>query len=347
MKIVIAGGGTGGHLYPGIAIAEKLKDKGIELLFMVSNRGIEKRILTPLGYKFIEQEETPLKGVSFGRRIKSVGKIIENIKIAMNNVDKSDKVLLLGGFASFSAGMAGMMKSAEIYIHEQNSVMGLSNRFFAKRAKKVFTSFEKTLRAPENSIVVGNPVRSVFALSKSKISPEKNILVVGGSQGSRFLNNLIISAAEELISNGFDIMHQTGERLYDEVIEAYRNSGIDTNRLNIVRYIDDIASAYNWADLVLSRAGSGSVFEIIYSRRFGIFVPFPDATDNHQYYNALFAEAKGVGVVIEEKDAKKEVFIKAVNDYYENFEKYRENIEKITYVDSAELILREMEMEYV
>jgi len=116
------------------------------------------------------------------------------------------------------------------------------------------------------------------------------------------------------------------------------------DNINIRKYIDDIASVYKWADLILSRAGAGSVFEIIYSKRYGVFVPFSAATDNHQYYNALYVESKGVGVVIEDKDATVDKFIDAVDKYYNNFELYRSNFEKIQYKDSANLILKEMEI---
>jgi UDP-N-acetylglucosamine--N-acetylmuramyl-(pentapeptide) pyrophosphoryl-undecaprenol N-acetylglucosamine transferase len=344
MKVIIAGGGTGGHLYPGIAIAERLKEKDVDTLFMVSNRGIEKKVLTPLGYRFIEQPETPIKGVSLTKRLNSIMKIFGNIRLALNNVNKNDKVVLLGGFASFSTGVAGVMRSSEIYIHEQNSVMGLSNRIFSKFAKKVFVSFDNTFKAPKNSIVVGNPVRKIFENSYAKSYPEKQILVLGGSQGSRFLNKLIIDAASKLLNDGFKIIHQTGEKLYDEVIDGYRSKDINLDNINIRKYIDDIASVYKWADLILSRAGAGSVFEIIYSKRYGVFVPFSAATDNHQYYNALYAESKGVGVVIEEKDATVDKFIDAVDKYYNNFELYRSNFEKIQYKDSANLILKEMEI---
>ncbi len=344
MKVVIAGGGTGGHLYPGIAIAERLKDKGIDILFMVSNRGIERRILTPLGYNFIEQEETPLKGVSFAKRIGSLGKIWKNVKFAMKHIEKDDKIVLLGGFASFSAGMSGLLKSVDIYIHEQNSVMGLSNRFFSKFAKKVFLSFEKTIKAPEKGIVVGNPVRKVFENAQTKLSPDKHIFVVGGSQGSRFLNNLIVQSSKVLLDRGFKIVHQTGEKLFDETVESYKKAGIDIESVEVKKYIDDIASTYKWADIVLSRAGSGSVFEIMYSKRFGIFVPFAAATDNHQFFNALFAQTKGVGVVLEEKEATVEKFLNAIDEYYKHFDMYKNNMDKIVYLDTAGLILKEMEI---
>lgn len=344
MKVVIAGGGTGGHLYPGIALADRLKERGIDAIFLVSDRGIERKVLTPLGYKFIEQEETPLKGESFIKRFRSLGKILKNIKLAMRYIEKDDKIVLLGGFASFSAGISGLIKSVEIYIHEQNSVMGLSNRFFSKYAKKVFLSFENTLKAPESGIVVGNPVRKVFENRCAKQKPDKHIFVVGGSQGSRFLNNLIVHSSKNLLDRGFKIVHQTGDKLFDETLDAYKKIGVDTESIEVKRYIDDISATYEWADIVLSRAGSGSIFEIMYSRRFGVFVPFAAATDNHQFFNALYAQTKGVGVVLEEKEATVEKFLNAIDEYYKHFDMYKKNMDNVVYLDTAGLILKEMEI---
>ncbi|MCX8084513.1 MAG: undecaprenyldiphospho-muramoylpentapeptide beta-N-acetylglucosaminyltransferase [Calditerrivibrio sp.] len=347
MKIVIAGGGTGGHLYPGIAIAEKLKDMGFEFIFLVSNRGIERRILTELGFNFVEQPETPLKGVSVGKKIKSVGKILGNVMDALNTVSKDDRVILLGGFASFSAGVASIIKRVPVYIHEQNSVMGLSNRIFSRFAEKVFVSFDKTLKAPEGSIVVGNPVRAVFRDIPFKVRPDKNLLLVGGSQGSRFLNNLLVDVVDKLLGMGFSIIHQTGDRLYEETIERYREKGIGVSNVTVKKYIDDMVEAIKWADLVISRAGAGLVFEILYSRRFGVFIPFSEATDNHQYYNAKFIEEKGVGVVLEEKKATGAKLLEIIKHYYDSFELYRDRFEKVFYRDTAEIIIKEMELEHV
>jgi len=120
--------------------------------------------------------------------------------------------------------------------------------------------------------------------------------VLGGSQGSRFINNLVIETAKELLDDGFAIVHQTGGKLYDEVVEGYRGKGVDIEKLNVKAYIDDVANHMKWADIVLSRAGAGSVYEIMYSKRYGIFIPFAGATDNHQELNAMLDSTKGIGV---------------------------------------------------
>jgi UDP-N-acetylglucosamine--N-acetylmuramyl-(pentapeptide) pyrophosphoryl-undecaprenol N-acetylglucosamine transferase len=341
VRVVIAGGGTGGHLYPGIAVADKLKKVGITPFFIVSNRGIERKILSPMGYGFIEQKETPVKGVPFLRKIKSGLNIINNIISTYRVIKKGDYVLLLGGFASFSAGTIAIIKSVPLYIHEQNSVMGLSNRIFSRFARKVFLSFEN-IHGVRNAIYTGNPVREVFKNAVTKTEPDRRILVLGGSQGSRFINNLIIGIAKTLLDGGFTIVHQTGEKLHDEVVEGYRGKGVDIEKLTVKAYIDDVATHMKWADIIISRAGAGSVYEIMYSKRYGIFIPFAGATDNHQELNAMFAVQKGIGVSISEKEATPDKLLGEIKSYYENFYKIKSNLENVTFTDSAALMIKEM-----
>lgn len=341
MRVIIAGGGTGGHLYPGVAIAEKLSKLSIEPLFIVSNRGIERNILTPLGYKFIEQKESPLKSVSFLRKIESVQHILGNIVSSIKIIKKDDIVVLLGGFASFSAGVAAIIRRNPIFIHEQNSVMGLSNRIFSKVARKIFLSFENSCKS-KKAVFVGNPVRSVFRNLDPKSSPDKRILLTGGSQGSRFLNNLFVPIAQELINDGYSIIHQTGEKLYDEVINDYDKYGIKSGNLIVKRYIDDMGEAIKWADLVISRAGAGSIYEIMYSKRYGIFIPFAGATDNHQEINAKLPVEKGIGVSIKEKMATPEVLLGEIKRFYNDFDIINKRFQDIKFMDSAEIMIKEM-----
>lgn len=341
MRVVIAGGGTGGHLYPGIAIAEKLSNLSIEHIFIVSNRGIERKILTPMGYQFIEQKESPLKSVSFIRKIESIKNILGNILSSLKIIKKDDIVVLLGGFASFSAGVVAVIKRNPIFIHEQNSVMGLSNKIFSIFAKKIFLSFENSF-INKKAIFVGNPVRSVFKNLNPKPSPEKRILLTGGSQGSRFLNNLFIPIAKELINDGFSIIHQTGEKLYDEVISSYNNYGISYDNIIVKKYIDDMSEAIKWADLVISRAGAGSIYEIMYSKRYGIFIPFAGAADNHQEINAKLPVEKGIAVSIREKIATPEVLLDEIKRFYINFDYIKNKFQNIKFIDSAEIMIKEM-----
>ncbi len=140
-RLVIAGGGTGGHLYPGIAVADYVKQFGVETYFIVSKRGLERKVLEPLGYPFYEQSETPINGVSIFRKMKSTLLLMKEITKVYTRIRKGDKLLLTGGFVSAAAALVGSMKGVEMYLHEQNSVMGLTNRKFAGGCEKVFFIF--------------------------------------------------------------------------------------------------------------------------------------------------------------------------------------------------------------
>jgi UDP-N-acetylglucosamine--N-acetylmuramyl-(pentapeptide) pyrophosphoryl-undecaprenol N-acetylglucosamine transferase len=340
VKVILAGGGTGGHLYPGIAIAEKLKVKGVECLFLVSDRGIDREILSKTTFPFIEQKVTAFKGKSVVGKMASLAKLLPEIFKIAPNIQKKDKVVLLGGFASIIAGIVSVVKRNELYIHEQNSVMGLTNRTFAKFADKVFLSFEKTLNSKGNCIVTGNPVRNIFADIKIKNELSKNILVIGGSQGSRIINKLIVNSSERLLSEGFSIWHQTGKNLYEETLKMYSDR-VNKN-LKLFAYIDDMKSAYEWADVIISRAGSGSVFEIIYAKRPAIYIPLKIAADNHQKINALSAKGLSAAEILEEEEATVDNLMNAINNIYTNYEQLKEKIKKIEFKDTAELIVKEM-----
>lgn len=343
MKVVIAGGGTGGHLFPGISLANVLTDKGIEFLFMVSNRGIDRSILSKFGYDFYEQNIYAFKGKNITWKIKTLLSIIkESIKV-FNKIDKRDIVILLGGFASVPTGIVSILKRNPLYIHEQNSVMGIANRFFSKFAKKVFLSFEKTKFAPKNAIVVGNPIRKEFYEIEAKENFEKHLLIVGGSQGSRIINKFVSEIAKDLLNKGYSIYHQTGEKLYNETVNFYEEKGVvQGENIKIEPFIDNMVDAYKWSDIVISRAGAGAVFELMYSRRIGIFIPLKIAADNHQFYNALHAKENGVAEIITEDDLSKESMIKTIDKIEKDYSTYRENLLSIKRLKSAEIICEEI-----
>lgn len=337
-RLVIAGGGTGGHLYPGIAVANYVKQFDTETFFIVSKRGLERKVLTELGYPFYEQSETPLNGVSVFRKIKSVFLLMKEIAKVYTILKKGDKLLLTGGFVSAAAALVGEMKGVEMYLHEQNSVMGLTNRKFADGCEQVFLSFPDTKRVKGKTTVTGNPVRAMFGEIEPKEVIGKNILVLGGSQGSRFVNNQVAGAAESLIEAGFSIKHQAGGKLLDETIEKYRDLGFESENLEVVDYIDDVAGALEWADIVIARSGSGTVFEVMSAGRIALYIPFKEAADEHQLYNAKFAEDKGVAKVLTEDEAKPETLTGMVKSIALNYENYKKALDKLETYESVKLI---------
>lgn len=338
-RLVIAGGGTGGHLYPGIAVADYVRQFGVESYFMVSKRGLERKVLSQLDYPFYEQSEVPLNGVSTLRKIKSVFLLMKEIAKCYRILKKDDVLLLTGGFAAAAPALVGNMKGLKMYLHEQNSVMGLTNRKFAGGCEKVFLSFPHTENVVGNTMVTGNPVREVFTGKEPKESMDKKIFILGGSQGSRFVNELVVESAQKLLEAGFSIKHQTGGKLYDETIEKYELSGLKpSDALEVSGYIDDVAGELEQADIVIARSGSGTVFEVTNSKRLAVYIPFASAADNHQLYNAKFAEEQGVAKVLEEKDAKPETLIGMLKSFNNDYDNYKSSLEKVTTYESAKLI---------
>ncbi len=344
MKVVFAGGGTGGHLYPAIAISEQLKKHNIEFYFMVSNRGIERNILTPLNYQFEEQNVTAFMGVSLSGKIKAIINMIKASSRAFKVVKKGDKVILTGGFAAAPSAIAAILKGCDLYLHEQNSVMGLVNRIFAKFSKKVFLSFEHSKNAKGNTIITGNPVREVFYSKEQKKDFTNKLLILGGSQGSRKINKLISSSIDEIISLGYNVCHQCGKKLYDETLEMYGEKLEQyKDKLEVKPYINEAVEEMAKADIIISRSGAGAVFEIKALKCPAIYIPFAGASENHQYYNALSEKEHGRCVIIEEKDANTLALTTALKEMKENIEKYRNSFEKET-IKSSELIFKELEL---
>lgn len=343
MRVIIAGGGTGGHLYPGIAVAEKLHEKGVKTFFLVSDRGIERRVLSSLGYGFQEQDISAFMGEGIRGKAKSLAKLLKAANKAMRYIDEKDKVLLLGGFAAAPAALAAVLKGADLYMHEQNSVMGIVNRFMSFFSKRVFISYKDTLHAPKRSMLVGNPVRKSFEKGEIKKEAGKKILVLGGSGGSRVINTTFAKASKELLRLGYTIRHQTGEKLYDETVAEYEKFTKEKgDALKIEAYIDDMAQAYEEADIVVSRSGSGAVFETLNMRRPALYIPFAKAAGNHQYYNALRMEKEGVAKVLQESELTAETLSESVIEIYKNFENFNKNLKAAELLNSAELIVKKM-----
>jgi len=346
MKVILAGGGTGGHLYPAIALAEKLSKKGVDFIFMVSDRGIEREILSKLNYKFVEQNIKPFADRSLVGKINIFFGIVKEVYRLRKYFDVNDKVILFGGFAAAISGLIALIRGCDLYIHEQNSVMGFTNRFFARYAKKVFISFDKTLKVKGKTIVSGNPVRSSIIETAPKSELGKTVMLIGGSQGSRLLNNIMAESANELIAKGYKITHQTGKKLFNETKSKYESLGLFGNPdIELLDYLDDINYYFSKTDILVSRAGSGSIFEIMKVRKPAVFVPLKIAAENHQYFNALEATEKGCGVIIEENNLNKEILVKKIEEIYRDYEKkFLPKLMKMNTKDSVSIILKGMNL---
>lgn len=312
-RVIVAGGGTGGHLFPGLAIVEELRrrDRKTEVLWVGTARGIESRVLPPLGERLEVLDVTPIKGQGPLDVAKSLGRIPSAMTHGYGLLKQfmPDLVLGVGGYAAGPILAAAAAKGIPTALHEQNAHVGLTNRILARLVDRAYLSYPETrAQFPEAKVrVVGNPVRRAFvAASRRAISDpagfearSKSILVIGGSQGARALNQVVPEAIARagLEHRHYRVVHQTGIAMRDEVAATYRQLGVDAD---VVSFIDDMARAYADAAVVIGRAGATTLAELCAIGRPSILIPFPFAADDHQARNAESLAADGAAVCIRE-----------------------------------------------
>ena len=312
--MVIAGGGTGGHLFPGVAIVEALEGLGpVEAHFVGTERGIEAGVVPRMGYQFhpITAEGFRGRGLKRIRALAKVGVgVVESRKLL--KVLKPHLVIGVGGYASLPLGLAAAWMRLPMVVQEQNSIMGWSNRILARWSKRIFLSYPGTKESlgtlGERAVVVGNPVRSSLISTKGRLpcslpKGRFNLLVMGGSRGARAINRAMVKDAPllERHSDEIAILHQTGAEDLEWVRDGYSNVGID---LCAVPFIEDMGAAYRWADLVLCRAGATTLCELTVLGKPAILIPYPHAVGDHQFHNATELAQGGAAVVMREEEVK-------------------------------------------
>lgn len=304
---MIAGGGTGGHIYPAIAIAQEYvaRDASRRVVFVGTEKGLEKNIVPKAGFPLELISVGGLKGKGLGETIKNLARLPLGFIQAWRLIGKHgpDAALGVGGYSSGPVLLAARLRGVPTAIHEQNAFPGLTNRLLAKVVKAVAVAFaDAAPRLKRNdAVVTGNPIRKEFFEARRTANNElRTLLVFGGSQGSHILNQTMTGALLFLarLKGRLNIVHQTGPKDVDEVRAAYRASAFDDAR--VVPYLDPIVEEIAAADLVVSRAGAMTIGELAAAGRAAILVPFAAATNNHQELNARVVERAGGAIVITE-----------------------------------------------
>ncbi|TPV93269.1 MAG: undecaprenyldiphospho-muramoylpentapeptide beta-N-acetylglucosaminyltransferase [Myxococcales bacterium FL481] len=308
-RLLIAGGGTGGHLFPGIAVAERVRADGGQVHFVGTARGVESRLLPELGWPLSRIKVAGLKGRGLSAKLGVVARLPAAYFACRRLVRefRPTAVVGVGGYASGPMVMTAWSMGIPTAILEQNSIPGLTNRCLSRVVRRVCTMFEDEAQAfpPAKVKVTGNPVRAALIeqLSVGDAAPRTEsarLLVFGGSQGARAINEAMMKLAPQLAERvpGFELWHQTGTADEPRVRAAYEQAGLDHDKHRVMPFITDMAAAYAWSDAVLCRAGATSVAELTFSRRPAVFVPLPSAADNHQEHNArAVVEAGGAWMV--------------------------------------------------
>jgi UDP-N-acetylglucosamine--N-acetylmuramyl-(pentapeptide) pyrophosphoryl-undecaprenol N-acetylglucosamine transferase len=302
MRVIIAGGGTGGHVIPALAIAQQLKKQfNADVLFIGTARGIETRLVPAAGFPLELIQVGALKNVSLVTRLKTMFDLPRAISASSRIITAFDPevVIGVGGYASGPAMVAALRRRLPTLAFEPNVVPGFANRMIARWVSAAAVHFEETCQYFPHCRVTGVPVRPAFFSIPPKTGGVPTLLVFGGSQGARAINQAMIESLTGLRAKipGIHIIHQTGQRDYDLVLAAYQTSGISGE---VHKFIDDMPETFGRADLLVCRSGASTVGEITAAGRPAIFVPFPAAADDHQNVNARALERAAAAVVVEE-----------------------------------------------
>jgi len=321
--ILIMAGGTGGHIIPALAVADHLRDLGWRVVWMGNPDGMEARLVPSRGYEMAPVRFAALRGKGIVRKLLLPWNLLRGFRQALREIRRlrPDVVLGMGGFITFPGGMMAALTGVPLVLHEQNSVAGLANKVLALVADRSLTGFPNVLRRGR---WVGNPVRAEIAAlpapaerlarrqvpvsrkrkagsaSAPPLTERLRLLVIGGSLGAAALNENVPRALALLTERERpEVIHQSGEKHLQALQQAYAQSGVSGQ---LLPFIDDMATAYAWADLVICRAGAMTVAELAAAGLASILIPFPHAVDDHQTANARFLAAAGAAILLPESE---------------------------------------------
>ena len=304
--IMIMAGGTGGHVYPALAVADELKSRGVPVVWLGTRKGIEARLVPEAGIAIEWLGVSALRGKGlFAILMAPVNLAVacfQSMKILLRR--KPCAVLGMGGFVSGPGGLMAWLLKVPLLIHEQNAVPGMTNKLLSNVSNQIMEAFPDSFN--KKTLHVGNPVRRVIA---SMPSPEQRLshregplrlLIFGGSLGAAYLNEVVPQAlAEALPEQQFEVRHQAGPK---NLHQARLNYATLKVKANVEAYIDDMAEAYAWADLVICRAGAMTVAELAAAGVASILVPYPYAVDDHQTFNARYLSDAGGAILLQQKE---------------------------------------------
>ena len=367
MKLLIAGGGTGGHLFPGMAVAEEFlsRDPSNEVLFVGTERGIEARAVPAAGYRIELITAAGIRGKGLFSQLKGAVMMLYGYSLSRKILKsfQPDMVLGVGGYASLPMVLAAKGMQVPRYIHEQNAIPGMTNKLLARFADRVFITLEESAKffPKEKVLLTGNPLRrqildlverqnprSIPPLTKGGSEQSEQggfrLFVFGGSQGAHAINTAMIAALPHLadLSDRLEICHQSGEKECAEVLSAYGKSGIPSV---VQPFIGDMAAEYHKADLIICRAGATTIAEVTACGKAGLFIPFPHAVDDHQRRNAEALLKKQAGFMLLERELSGERLATLIRELMNNPETLRQTGAAafgLARLDAAKIIVDEM-----
>ena len=303
--LLVMAGGTGGHIFPGIAVAEALVQQGWNIHWLGTAERMEAELVPKNGYPISFINIAGIRNKNWQTWLKTPFKILQSVwqSIRVLREVKPDVVLGMGGYASAPGGVAAWLLRIPLVLHEQNAVAGMSNRFLSHFATRTLSAFPGAFSKRVTPEVVGNPLRSdIIAIENvmpAQPATSKKVLVVGGSLGAKILNDVVPQAMKQIKVQSIDVWHQTGGGNEQTVLKSYQDYGLPEEKVKVTEFIDDMAAAYQWADVVICRAGALTVSELAMA---AIFVPLPHAVDDHQTKNAMYLVNCGAAKLIAQKE---------------------------------------------
>lgn len=306
--VLIMAGGTGGHIFPGLAVADVLRERGMPVAWLGADGGMETRLVPEHGIVMHTVSVGGLRGKGWLTRLLGPLRLVRAVWAAMGIVRRVDpaSVLSMGGYAAGPGGLAAWLLRRPLLVHEQNRVPGVTNTWLAKMACRVMAGFADAFPPARRAEWVGNPVRADIAALPAPSTRlagragRPRLLVLGGSLGARTLNRRVPQALARMTDAARpEVLHQCGRRGEDEARQAYADAGVEAR---IEPFLDDMAAAYAWADLVVCRAGALTVAELAAAGLGAVLVPFPYAVDDHQTRNAEALVTAGAARIVQERD---------------------------------------------
>ncbi|MFI4884036.1 MAG: undecaprenyldiphospho-muramoylpentapeptide beta-N-acetylglucosaminyltransferase [Steroidobacterales bacterium] len=308
LTVLIMAGGTGGHVFPALALARKLREESIDVVWLGTRRGLEARIVPAEGIPIEWLSVGGLRGKGWRTLLAAPWRLAVALVQALRVIRRQRPTVVvgMGGFVTGPGGVAAWLTRRPLIIHEQNAIAGFTNRCLAHVAREVLEAFPNSFAAGVKARTVGNPVRrdiSALRPPAERFAGREGaarILVIGGSQGAVRLNTVVPYALARLAGTiRFDVRHQAGERWIEAGRQSYADAGM---RADVRPFIEDMAEAYAWADLVICRSGALTVSELAAAGVGAVLVPFPAAVDDHQAHNARYLVREGAALLIADRD---------------------------------------------
>ena len=347
-RVLIMAGGTGGHIYPAMAVAQTMISKGMIVHWLGAKRGMEAELVAKTEIPLHLLPVTAYQGGGIARKLVAPVNLVRSVFAAMAVINqvKPDMVIGFGGYASAPGAIAAKIKRIPVLIHEQNGTPGMTNSYLSRWVEKVVQAFPQTFPERVKPITLGNPVRAELSGVSKLQQCEKleRVLILGGSSGAQSLNTIMPEVFSHIDEQQRpEIYHQTGQNKLEETLEYYEKFGV---KAQVVEYIDNMVTAYGWADLVISRSGASTVSELAVVGRPSILIPYPWHKDQQQYFNAkVLTNCKGAVVCRQDETLVKNLIlhIRQFINTPSLLENMATALEHVAIRDSAERIVRLIE----